>query len=164
LAIDLIGLGMHLADAVNSPFASDTPSRAKVTVGGPEAVVPGSAGLGSQTAHRTKLSDQPQAAQPYGCLALNSGCYAGPPPSAGPTPNGGGGGTTTPPPSAPGTSPVPVAQVDASVPDLGAQLSVGVGDGGCTGVNLTVIAIGNCPAAQGEGPVILHLGGSLLGQ
>ena len=46
---------------------------------------------------------------------------------------------------------------------LGLQASLGLGDGSCTTVNLTVIALGDCPTPTGDGPVILHLGGSLLG-
>jgi hypothetical protein len=159
LVVDLIGLGLHLADAVGSPFANDRPARAKATVGGPDAVVPGSAVLGSLSGRQTGAS-RPRSAEPYGCLALNSGCYAGPPaPTPGTTPPGGS--TTTPPNTPP--KPVPVVQADVAVPALGTQVSLGVGDGGCTAIDLTLIALGNCPAATGDGPVILHLGGSLLG-
>jgi hypothetical protein len=41
---------------------------------------------------------------------------------------------------------------------------VGVGDGGCTAVDLTVLALGDCPTPTGDGAVVLNLGGSLLGQ
>jgi hypothetical protein len=158
LVIDLMGLGMHLADSAESPFANDTPTRAKTRVGGPSAVVPGSpeSGLGtSRQAARTE--------QPVGCLALNSGCFAGPPAPT-PSPSGGtttppSGGTTTPP-----TQPQPVLQADLGVPALGAQVSLGVGDGGCTGLSaLSILALGNCPQATGNGPVILNLGGTALG-
>jgi hypothetical protein len=153
LVIDLIGLGLHLADAVENPFANDAPTPARARVGGPEAVVPGPAVAGTQT-QRT-----PQAARPLGCLALDSGCY----PTAAPAP----GAAATPPGKAPTAGPpqraTPVAQADLGVPALGAQVSLGLGDGSCTSLELTVIALGDCPAATGEGPVVLNLGGSLLG-
>ena len=159
LVVDLIGLGLHLADGVKSPFADDTPRRAKTSVGGPEAVVPSSDVFGART-ERGATSRTATAATPLGCLALESGCYpaaappaapAGTPPSAGPA---------TPPPS---TQPVPVAQADLAVPALGTQVTLGVGEGSCTSVNLTVLALGDCPVTSGDGPVILNLGGSLLG-
>ncbi|MEY2426969.1 MAG: hypothetical protein QOI61_2541, partial [Actinomycetota bacterium] len=54
-------------------------------------------------------------------------------------------------------------QADLAVPALGTQVSLGVGDGGCTGIDLTVLAIGDCAAAPGDGAVVLNLGGLLLG-
>lgn len=161
LVIDLMGLGMHLADSAESPFANDTPTRAKVRVGGSEAaVVPGSARAGADTHHVAART-----VGPLGCLAINSGCYAGPPaapttpPTGGPSTAPSGGGTTTPttPPAK------PLAQADIGVPALGAQASLGVGDGGCTGLGLSALSLGGCPTATGDGPVIVKLGGSLLG-
>lgn len=157
LVIDLMGLGMHLADSAESPFANETP-RAKTRIGGPEAIVP-------RQAQATSAAPATRAAQPLGCLALNSGCYAGPP---APTPPANTGTTKapdgtgkTPAPVAP--APQPLAQADIGIPTLGAQVSLGVGDGGCTGLNLAVIALGDCPVATGDGPVIVKIGGSLLG-
>ena len=158
LVIDLMGLGMHLADSTESPFAHDEPARVKTHLGGPEAVVPITPAPGTDTNRQAA-----RVSEPVGCLALNSGCYAGPP--APTTPSGGG---TTAPPSGgttpPAPQPQPVAQADLAVPALGAQVSLGVGDGGCTGLSaLSVLAVGDCPAPSGDGPVILHLGGSALG-
>ena len=161
LVVDLLGLGLHLADTVANPFANDAPTHAKVRVGGPDAVVPSTAVAASEANRQAAHTSEP-----LGCLALNSGCYAGPPapPTNAPTP-----GTVTPPANggSPATSapkPTPLAQADVAVPALGAQVSLGVGDGGCTGLALTVLAVGNCPPASGGGAVIVHLGGSLLGQ
>ena len=158
LVIDLMGLGMHLADSAESPFANDTPTRAKVRVGGPEAVVPGSA-VNASDANRTAA----RTAQPVGCLALDSGCYAGP--VAGPTTKTPS--PATPPGKTPATPPpaaaTPLAQADVGVPALGAQVSLGLGDGSCTGLGLTVLSVGDCPVQSGDGPVIIKLGGSLLG-
>lgn len=159
LVVDLMGLGMHLADSAESPFANDTPTRAKTTIGGPAAVA-ANASANSSAAERRAARN----AEPLGCLALNSGCYPGPPaptaPSnaAKPAPPAGG-GTTTPPTTAPN----PLLQADVGVPALGAQVSVGLGDGGCTGLDLTVLAVGGCPTASGDDPVILNLRGALLG-
>ena len=156
LAIDLIALGLHLTDAVDSPIANDAPTRAKARVGAPDAVVPGSSVFGSQTDRRS-AARAGQPAQPQGCLALDSGCYPGdtttPGQPAGPP-------APTPPP---GEAPVPVAQADLAVPALGTQVSFGVGPGSCTSVVLTAIALGDCPVESGDGPVVLNLGGSLLG-
>jgi hypothetical protein len=159
LVIDLMGLGMHLADSVESPFANDTPTRTKARVDGPEALVPSSANPGANPVSRAGARVSPD-----GCLALNSGCYAGPvaPPSSGSggtTTNPSGGNTATPPT----TAPKPLAQANVAVPALGVQASLGLGDGGCTGLDLTVLAVGECPAASGEGPLLVNLGGSLLG-
>ena len=160
LVIDLMGLGMHLADSAESPFAHDTPTRAKASVGGPQAVVPRTPTPGVDADRQAARTEQP-----LGCLAIDSGCYVGPPapttPSGGSTTAPPSGGATTPPGAA---APTPLAQADLAVPALGAQVSLGVGDGGCTGLSaLTVLAVGDCPAATGDGPVILHLGGTALG-
>jgi hypothetical protein len=157
LVVDLIGLGLHLADAVQSPFANDTPATAKARIGGPEAVVPSSDAVGPRGGRAAPSTSRP--AEPYGCLSAASGCYAGPP-APGATPPG---NTATPPVSPSSPKPVPVVQADLAVPSLGAQVSLGAGDGGCTTVDLTVIALGDCPRAVGDGPVVLNLSGSLLG-
>ena len=155
LVIDLIGLGLHLADAANAPFASETANRAETRVGGPEAVVKGddiAPRAGNSTSTR-------RVAQPLGCLAAGSGCYVAPPPtSTGKTPSPQG-------PSA-GPAPVtPIAQVGAAVPALGTQVSLGLGDDGCTGVALlNLLALGDCAAPAGDGAVVLPLGGSLVGE
>lgn len=163
LVVDLLGLGLHLADTVANPFADDAPTHAKVRVGGPDAVVPNTAVAGADASRQAART-----AEPLGCLALNSGCYAGPPaPTAtgntatAPTPSANGGSPTT---TTPKPKPKPIAQADVGVPALGAQVSLGVGDGGCTGLALTVLAVGDCPTASGDGPVVVNLGGSLLGQ
>ncbi|HVT78774.1 MAG TPA: hypothetical protein VHD87_17165 [Acidimicrobiales bacterium] len=165
LVIDLMGLGMHYADSAQNPYANETPTRAKTSIGGPEAVVPGaSLAIGPS-------ADDATTAQPTGCLRLDSGCYAGPPaPSASPTPNGtattpapSGGSTGTPAP-APTPAATPVVQAGVGVPALGTQVSLGVGDNSCTGLTvLAALAIGDCPAPSGSGPITLNLGGSLLG-
>jgi hypothetical protein len=154
LVIDLMILGMHLADSAESPFADDIPTRAKVRVGGQEALVPSSAIPSGDTAR------QGARVEPVGCLALSSDCYAGPPAPTSPS-NGGSAPSdgTTPP----GTAPTPVAQADLGVPALGAQASLGLGDGSCTGLGLSALSLGDCPVATGDGPVIVKLGGSLLG-
>lgn len=157
LVVDLMALGLHLVDAVPSPFANDDPSPAQARIGGPEAVVPSSDAVGPRAGRAAPASER--AAEPYGCLSATSGCYAGPP-APGATPPG---NTSTPPASPSSPKPVPVAQADLAVPSLGAQVSLGAGDGGCTTVDLTVIALGDCPPAAGDGPVVLNLGGSLLG-
>jgi hypothetical protein len=161
LVVDLMGLGMHLADSAESPFANDAPTRAKVRVGGPEAVVPGSAASGSDTNRRAART-----VEPLGCLALASGCYAGPTTPSGS--NGSGGAATPPPGGGSSTTPPaaqtkPLAQADVAVPALGTQASVGLGDGSCTGLNLTLLDVGGCPVATGAAPVIVKIGGSLLG-
>lgn len=155
LAIDLIGLGLRLADAGDNRLADDTPTRARARIGAPEAVVPGSSVFGSQTTRRS-ASGAGQAAAPVGCLALDSGCYPGDATGPGQTQG-------PPPPPAPKPQPVPVAQADLAVPALDAQVSLGLGEGSCTSVALTAIALGDCPIESGEGPVILNLGGAALG-
>jgi hypothetical protein len=162
LVVDLMGLGMHLADSAQSPFADDAPTRAKTTIGGPEAVVPNtavSAGDATRQAARTS--------EPLGCLALDSGCYVGPPaPTATPTNTPTGSNTTPPgktPTPTPAPAPQPLAQADVGVPALGVEASLGLGDGSCTGLDLTLIAVGDCPPATGDGGLRLNLGGSLLG-
>ncbi len=154
LVADLIGLGMHLADGATSPFAGDTPTAAKARVDTPEAVVPGSV-LGTQTS-RVSGSDRSRAAEPLGCLSASSGCYNPPAPTS-------PGKTPAAPPTTPGAQPTPAVQADLAVPALGAQVSLGVGEGGCTGIALTVLAVGDCAAAPGDGAIVLNLGGTLLG-
>lgn len=162
LAVDMIVLGLHLADAVKSPLADDTPTSARARIGAPEAVVPGGAASRADQQRRA-AADESGPARPLGCLALASGCYPAQPtasPSASPGARPPTGAPATAPPP---TSPVPVAQADAAVPALGAQVSVGAGDGSCTSVELTVLALGDCPIESADGPVVLNLGGSLLG-
>jgi hypothetical protein len=160
LVIDLMGLGMHLADSVQNPLASDSPTRARAHVGGPEALVPSTA----RPSTEATSSHEGARVEPVGCLAISSNCYAGPPAPTAPA-NGGtattppAGGGSTPPPAAP----TPVAQADLSVPALGVQADLGLGDGSCTGLALSALAIGDCPVATGDGPVNVQLGGSLLG-
>jgi hypothetical protein len=155
VVIDVMALGLHLVEAVESPFANDDPSPARARVGGPEAVVPPATVAGSAT------SSAPQRVQPTGCLAIDSGCYpAGTvvTPDAPITP-----GVTTPPPSPTTPKPTPLAQANLGVPALESQVSLGLGDGSCTSIKLTVLSLGNCPAATGDGALQLNLGGSLLG-
>jgi hypothetical protein len=154
LVVDFIGLGLHLADTDTSPFASDTPAGVKARIDAPEAVVPGSV-LGD----RLSASDRSRSAEPLGCLSASSGCY-NPPPAA---PGASSPAPPTTPPTTPGTKPVPLVQANVGVPALGAQVSLGVGDGGCTGLALTVIDIGGCSIVSSEDPVVLDLGGLLLG-
>ena len=70
------------------------------------------------------------------------------------------------PPAAPTPTPTPVVpllQTTVGVPALGVNAQLGLGDGSCTTVDLTLLALGDCPAPDGDGAVILQLGGSLLG-
>ncbi|HUR19391.1 MAG TPA: hypothetical protein VMZ90_01200 [Vicinamibacterales bacterium] len=157
VAIDVIGLGVHWADTVNSHFATDSPPRAQPQLSGPEALVSDPA----QTVVN-HVAKPARPAEPFGCLAADSGCYPTQGPTTTPTPPASG--TTPPPQQQPSPAPVPLAQVGATVPALGTTASVGVGDGGCTAVDLTVIALGDCPAPTGDGAVVVNLGGSLLGQ
>ena len=78
------------------------------------------------------------------------------PPVVSPTP------TSPTPTPLPGPA-VPLAQIDAMIPGV-AQISLGLGDNSCTTIDLTLLALGGCPAPSGDGPVILHLGGTLLGE
>lgn len=159
LVVDFIGLGLHLADGVSSPFASDAPIGAKARVDTPEAVVPGSV-----VGDRVSAPARSRPAEPLGCLSATSDCYSPPAPAAAPgTTPPGNTAAPAPTPTTPGTKPVPVAQADLAVPAVGAQVSLGVGDGGCTGIALTLLAVGDCSAASGDGAVVLELGGSLLG-
>lgn len=149
LAIDAIGLGLHLADAANPVSRAQTQPRvqARTTVTAPNAVVNGET---IESAAGTTKTTTPTRA------------FIGPvaPPVV-----------TTPPPSNSGTpaptptpaTPVPLLQTAVGVPALGVNAQVGLGDGSCTSVNLTVIALGSCPTPQSDGAVVLQLGGSLLG-
>lgn len=147
LAVDLIALGLHLADSVENPLAEDAPTQAKTRVEAPDAVVPSTdaaRGGGQRTAAATPTS-------PIGPV--------GPDPSPAP-----GGGPSAPQPKpAPSPEQVPVVQANVGVPALGTQVSLGVGDGGCTSLGLTVLSVGDCPQVSGDGPVVLQVGGSLLG-
>lgn len=158
VAIDVIGLGIHWADAVNRSFATDSPpNRARTSVASPDAVVPGGVAVGGDTAKPRRTL----AVQPVGCLSAANACFAGnPTPTTTPAPVAGPPAPATPPT----VKPTPLAQADLAVPALGTQVNLGLGDGGCTAVNLTVLSLGNCPAAEGDGPIILNLGGTLLGQ
>jgi hypothetical protein len=151
IAIDLIGLGMHLADAANPAARADSQprSQARTSVTAPNAVVDSStveAAAGTRTRPTTP-----------------SGVFVGPvaPPVVTATPpstnTGGSTPTTTPTPV------VPLLQANVGVPALGVNVQLGAGDGSCTTVDLTLLALGDCPAPAGDGAVILQLGGSLLG-
>ncbi len=152
LVLDFIGLGLNLADSAESPFANDAPAGPRARVVNPDAVVPDTAVPTRAPTSRTR------AAQPLGCLASASECFIGPP---APTPTGPGaaGPPATPPPA----EPVPVVQAALRVPALSTQASLGLGDGSCTGLDLSLIALGDCPVASGDGAVILQLRGALLG-
>jgi hypothetical protein len=152
VAVDSIGLGLDWANAVRDGASSAAPrTRAQQTV--PSPVV--------DAADNPLISGQPGAGLRGGAAGgTASSPLVGPPVVAAPS-----GGTTSPSnpgPSAPAPV-VPLAQIDAAVPMLGLQASLGLGDGACNTVDLTVIALGDCSAPTGDGPVILHLGGSLLG-
>ncbi len=150
LAIDAIGLGLHLADAANPVTRSQTQPRvqARTTVTAPNAVVNGEtieSAIGSGTTNTTTPTR----------------AFIGPvaPPVVTTTPPNSGTPAPTPTPA----TPVPLLQTGVGVPALGVNAQVGLGDGSCTSVNLTVIALGSCPTPQSDGAVVLQLGGSLLG-
>ncbi len=154
IAIDFIGLGMHLADATNNAATADQPlNQARTRVTAPNAVVNAdSLDAVNATSGRTRTTTA-------------SGVLIGPvaPPVV--TPGGTASAPTTPSPS-PTPSPPPanpLVQSNVGVPALGANVGLGLGDGSCTTVDLTLLALGDCPAPDGEGAVIVQLGGSLLG-
>ena len=151
VALDAIGLGLRWADASNQSIGDVTPRVLQPHITAPDAVVSGSdldasssrsTGRGTNTASRSGTTD--------------SGALIGPvaPPVVKPAP---GPGSTNPTP----TPAVPLAQVDLAIPGV-AQVSIGAGDNSCTTIDLTLLALGDCPTPTGEGPVILHIGGSLL--
>jgi hypothetical protein len=73
------------------------------------------------------------------------------------------GATANPPATGAPKPPVPLAQADVGAPALDTQVSIGLGAGSCTAVQLTLLDVGTCPAPPGSGPLNLRLGGSLLG-
>jgi hypothetical protein len=157
IAIDFIGLGLNLADAPrNAARSNPAEQRAQTRVAAPEAVVDSGA-LSSGTAAASGSSGTRTAA-PSGVLI---GPVAPPvvttQPGSSPSPN------SSPPTPAPEAPAVPLAQTGVAVPALGAQVSLGLGENSCTTVDLTLLALGDCPAPEGDGAVILQLGGSLLG-
>ncbi len=150
VALDAIGLGLRWADASNQSIGDVTPRVLQPHVTAPDAVVSGSdldASSSRSTQRGTKTTSRPG--------TTDSGALIGPvaPPVAQPTP-----GSPSPTP----TPAVPLAQLDVAIPGV-AQISVGAGDNSCTTVDLTVLALGECPTPTGEGPVIVRLVGSLLG-
>lgn len=150
VAIDCIGLGLHLADENRGAISQQQPqARAQTRVTAPDAVVDSSNLEASATTNRTRVTTP-------------TGVLIGPvaPPIV-TTPSGSNPGTN---PSTPTPTPaVPLAQTNIAVPALGVQASIGLGDNSCTTLDLTLLALGDCPAPDGEGAVILQLGGSLLG-
>lgn len=147
LAVDLIALGMHLADSVESPLADDAPTRAKTRITVPDAVVPGDVAAPSGDRRPTTVAGG--ATSPIGPPAPSDPATS---PPSGPTPR-----------PAPSPQAVPVVQVGVGLPSLGTHVSLGLGDGGCTSLELTVLSVGDCPQVDGDGPVVLDLGGALLG-
>jgi hypothetical protein len=150
VAIDSIGLGLDWAKSVDNAASSAAPHvHTRVTI--PSPVVSASDNPAAAAGNNAAFSGSAGGA--------GSGTPIGPPvvsPTTGKTPAA----PTSPAPPAPA---VPLAQIDAAVPMLGLQASLGLGGGSCDAVNLTVIAVGDCQAPTGTGPVILHVGGSLLG-
>jgi hypothetical protein len=159
VALDAIGLGLRWADASNNAISEVTPHVLQPHVSAPDAVVAGSDNLTSSGSSASGYSSSGSGSRG---ATTGSGALIGPvaPPVAQPTPN-----TPTKNPATPAPAPtpaVPLAQVDLAVPGV-AQVSVGAGDNSCTTIDLTLIALGNCPVPSGDGPVILHVGGSLVG-
>lgn len=151
IAIDCIGLGLHLADETRQAANPQPQARAQARVTAPEAVVD------SSTVDATAPStNRTRATTPTGVFI---GPVA-PPIVVPPGTNPPGANPSAPPTTAPA---VPLAQAGIAVPALGAQVSLGLGDNSCTTVDLTLLALGNCPAPEGDGAVILQLGGALLG-
>jgi len=148
VALDAIGLGLRWADASNNAIGEIAPRVLKPGIAAPDAVVSGSDLPSISSGTNVRTSDPEGVTSP--------GPLVGPvaPPVARPTPTA---PTPTPAPA------VPLAQIDIAIPGL-AQISLGAGDNSCTTIDLTLLALGNCPMPTGDGPVILHLGGSLLGQ
>lgn len=147
-----MGLGMHLADANNDARTAEPApdARARTTVTAPNAVVDSSSVEAAAGSNGTRTR-----------TTTSSGAFIGPvaPPVVTTTPP-----ANTPASNTPGATPVvPLVQANVAVPALGVQASLGLGDGACTTVDLTLLALGNCPAPAGDGAVILQLGGSLLG-
>ena len=150
LIVDVFGLGLDWANAVRDSATSAAPrTRARQTV--PSPVVDAADNL-SSPGQSGSLSG--------GTSGTTSSPLVGPPVVSQPPSNPSGSPSNPATPPAPA---VPLAQVDAAVPMLGLQASLGLGDGSCNTVDLTVIALGDCSPPTGDGPVILHLGGSLLG-
>ncbi|MDP1792838.1 MAG: hypothetical protein Q8K63_01770 [Acidimicrobiales bacterium] len=150
VAIDCIGLGLHLADETRDSITRQQPeARAQTRVTAPNAVVESDSLEASGSASRTRVTTP-------------SGVLVGPvaPPVVNTPPAAPGTNPSTPTPPTPA---VPLAQAGVAVPALGVQASLGLGDNSCTTLDLTLLALGDCPAPQGEGAVILQLGGSLLG-
>lgn len=157
IAVDFIGLGMHLADTDRNAASGDASARrAQARITAPEAVVDSS----SLTADVAVGQGQSRTATPSGVLiGPVAPPVVGPQPTATPSP-----GSNAPQPGPTPESPaVPLAQTTIGVPALGAQVSLGAGENSCTTVDLTLLALGDCPAPEGDGAVVLQLGGSLLG-
>lgn len=152
-AIDFIGLGLHLADAKNDAATSEPAPRAqaRTTITAPNAVVDSADVAAASGANASRT-------------ATPSGVLIGPvAPPVVTTPSGNSGTPSPTPTPTPAPGATPVLQTGVGVPALGVNASVGLGEGSCTTVDLTLIALGDCPAPAGDGAVILQLGGSLLG-
>ncbi len=149
VAIDCIGLGLHLADEARDSITRQQPeSRAQTRVTAPDAVVESGSFEASGSTRGARVTT------PSGVLI---GPVAPPVVTTSPIDNGTSPSTPTPSPA------VPLAQIGVAVPALGIQASIGLGDNSCTTLDLTLLALGDCPAPAGDGAVVLRLGGSLLG-
>lgn len=151
LSLDAIGLAVHWADDTNTAIRDSVARDAEARITAPDAVVSGSQ-LSGESTSGVSASAGSNTGNTVGGLVM--GPVA--PPVASPTPA----------PPAPTTNPapaVPLAQIDAVIPGV-AQISLGLGENSCTTIDLTLLALGGCPAPSGDGPVILNLGGTLFGQ
>ncbi len=163
VALDAIGLGLRWADVNSGAVGEVTPRVLQPRVTSPDAVVAGGDLSGSDVSNSASGTTTANTRAGGG----SGGSLIGPvAPPVVPRPNPGSPTPGTPSPGAPAPAPspaVPLAQIDAAVPGA-AQISLGAGDNSCTTVDLTLLAPGDCPAPSGEGPVVVHVGGSLLGE
>lgn len=154
-AAGIMFLGVH--DAAAPPSDSDQAGSPRASVRAPQAIVDG---FDLRLAPvRTRLEDD-------GLLTASPRLGTSPSPAVARLPGSSGSppSSNNPPGSAPAPKqPVPLAQADVGAPALGAQASVGSGPGSCTSVELTLLAVGDCPPPSGSGPVNTSVGGSLLG-
>lgn len=151
LSLDAIGLAVHWADDTNTAIRDSIARDAEARITAPETVVDGSQ-LGGGATSGVSTSASSNTGSAIGGLVM--GPVA--PPVVSPSP-------ATPAPTTNPAPAVPLAQIDAVIPGV-AQISLGLGQNSCTTIDLTLLALGGCPAPTGDGPIILNLGGTLFGQ
>lgn len=109
----------------------------------------------AETSRASSGSTAPTSAPTSGSTSGSSSGSAGSGSSTAPIPPP---TTTVPPPPPPPPAPEPALEVTVGIGDVA---TVVVGDE-CTGVNVLGTSLG-CPPPEGDDPVVLDLGGSLLG-